>query len=261
LLLLLALVARAVYADVDFTTLVSFSGTNGSSPQAGLIQANDGNFYGTTSKGGTNDHTLYGYGTIFKMTPSGVLTTLISFDPTNSNGLYNGAYPLAELIQANDGNFYGTTTGGGTDGYGNIFKMTPSGSFTTLVSFHYGNGAYPYAGLIQANDGNFYGTTYEGGPNVSGTIFKMTPSGTLTTLVSFNGTNGAYPHAGLIQASDGNFYGTTIGSAARASSDRGSVFKMTPSGTFTTLVSFNVTMAASMAQHPQGRITSRHLAT
>ena len=224
------------------TTLHSFDLTDGAMPMAGLVQATDGNFYGTTEVGG-------GYGTVFKITPSGTLTTLHRFNGTD------GAVPYdAELVQATDGNFYGTTPSGGANnncvdgGCGTVFKITPSGTLTTLYSFcsqpNCTDGSEPWAGLVQARDGNFYGTTVSGGANGYGTIFKITPSGTPTILYSFcsnpvaNCPDGAGPYAGLVQATDGNFYGTTFGGGAY---HLGTVFKITPSGTLTTLHSFNYT--------------------
>jgi uncharacterized repeat protein (TIGR03803 family) len=216
------------------TTLHSFDSTDGANPEAGLVQATDGNFYGTTAAGGGSGNCAYGCGTVFKITPGGTLTTLHSFSGAD------GANPEAGLVQATDGNFYGTTLEGGAYGYGTVFKITPSGTLTTLHSFDFSDGSNPIAGLVQATDGNFYGTTLEGGAyddcsGVScGTVFKITASGTLTTLHSFDSTDGANPSAGLVQASDGNFYGTTENGGAYD----GTVFKITPSGTLTTLHSF-----------------------
>ncbi len=219
------------------TTLHSFDNTDGASPQAGLIQATDGNFYGTTEGGGA-----IGAGTVFKITPSGTLTTLYSFCP--QSGCTDGANPRAALAQGTDGNFYGTTSAGGANlYYGTVFKITPSGSLTTLYSFCSQSGcmdgAGPLAGLVQAADGNFYGTT-NGGTNFKGTVFKITPSGTLTTLYSFcsqfNCMDGQHPLAAMVQGTDGNLYGTTA--SGGASSGHGTVFKITPSGTLTTLYSF-----------------------
>jgi uncharacterized repeat protein (TIGR03803 family) len=220
-----------------FQLLYSFQDSDGSGPEAGLVQGTDGNYYGTTTSGGANS-----YGTVFRLTPDGALTTLASFD------LNNGASPAATLVQGNEGNFYGTTGLGGDlsfnsgYGYGTVFRMTPGGALTTLVSFdNSNNGAHPQ-GIIQASDGNLYGTTYGvnvfafGGTN-NGAVFKMTTNGALTTLLWFNGTNGARPElAGLVQGSDGNFYGATGGGGTN---NQGTVFKVTPSGVLTTLVSFN----------------------
>ncbi|MGB8699188.1 MAG: choice-of-anchor tandem repeat GloVer-containing protein, partial [Thermosynechococcaceae cyanobacterium] len=156
----------------------------------------------------------------FKVTPNGKFTTLVDFNKTN------GSKPYGGLMQAKNGNFYGTTSEGGKFDLGTIFKVTPNGKFTTLVDFNNLNGALPYARLIQSNkNGNFYGTTKEGGFANCGSIFKLTANGTLTTLVNFNRANGAYPYAGLIQASDGSFYGTTREGGKYP--QRGTVFKLT----------------------------------
>jgi uncharacterized repeat protein (TIGR03803 family) len=225
-IILLVCMAAAMAAHAQkFTTLHSFDGTDGSEPQASLVQATDGNLYGTTFDGGTN-----GDGTVFKISPSGALTTLHSFDGTD------GQNPWAGVIQASNGNFYGTTLNGGAHTYGTIFEITSSGTLTTLHSFDWTDGADPWAGLIQASNGNFYGTTPGGGTNGGyGTVFKITSGGTLTTLHSFDSTDGNNARAGLIQASNGNFYGTTYEGGANG---YGTVFKMTSSGTLTTLYNF-----------------------
>jgi uncharacterized repeat protein (TIGR03803 family) len=210
------------------TTVYSFclqtGCSDGNSPEAGLVLGSDGSFYGTTAKGGANN-----VGTVFKITPSGVLTTLHSFNSTD------GADPEGALLPFSDGNFYGTTYGGGNRDRGTVFKITPSGTLTSLHSFNLPDGLNPEAGLVLGADGNFYGTTYWGGANERGTVFKITPSGTLTTLYSFNFTDGVNPEAGLVLGADGNFYGTTYGGGAHA---WGTVFKITPGGALTTLYSF-----------------------
>jgi uncharacterized repeat protein (TIGR03803 family) len=228
------------------TILVLFNGSNGANPQAGLVQGSDGNLYGTTTYIGglTGDATPWdGFGyigpepptgagcdaTVFKVTPAGALTTLFSFISMN------GYDPNAGLVQGNDGNFYGTTTGGGMFGAGTVFEMTPAGALTTLVSFNGANGYEPLAALVQGTNGNFYGTTWAGGVNNLGTVFQMTPTGVLTTLVSLNGANGANPHAPLVQGSDGNFYGTTF---KGGTSGNGTLFKISSNGTLTSLYSF-----------------------
>ena len=208
------------------TTLYNFCSKTGCSdgeqPFAGLIQATDGDFYGTTYAGGANRS-----GTVFKITPSGKLTTLYSFCSVGGIACTDGSGPQAGLIQATDGNFYGTTYDGGANGSGTVFKITPKGTRTTLHSFCSQTGCtdgyYPWAGLIQATDGNFYGTTSEGGGATSaGTVFMITPAGTLTTLHSFDGTDGGQPYSGLVQGTDGNFYGTTSTDAR----GNGTVFKL-----------------------------------
>jgi uncharacterized repeat protein (TIGR03803 family) len=137
------------------TTLHSFDSSDGVNPAAGLILAKDGNFYGTTYYGG-DTACSGGCGTIFKITTTGALTTLHSFDSTD------GANPIAALIQASDGNFYGTTGDGGANFRGTIFKITTSGTLTTLHAFDGADGSIPTA-LVQDTNGTFYGTTELGG--------------------------------------------------------------------------------------------------
>jgi uncharacterized repeat protein (TIGR03803 family) len=191
------------------TTLHSFgdTGTDGAYPYAGLAQAANGDFYGTTWAGGTQDD-----GTVFKITSSGTLTVLYTF--CSQVRCIDGTDPYGGLVEGTDGNFYGTTYNGGANGEGTVFKMTPTGTLTTLHSFDDSDGANPYAGLVQATDGDLYGTTYYGGANGDGTVFKMTPSGSLTTLYDFCSlsgcTDGSRPSAPLVQATNGEFYGTTI---------------------------------------------------
>jgi uncharacterized repeat protein (TIGR03803 family) len=235
------------------TTLYSFcsqSGcTDGDSPEAGLVQATNGDLYGTTSVGGANLNTFpnIGAGTVFKITPGGTLTTLYSF--CAQSGCTDGEIPYAGLVQATNGDFYGTTSGGGANGnYGTIFKITPSGALTTLYSFCSQSGCtdgYGPAGLVQATDGSFYGTTRSGGANGNyGTVFRINPDGSLTTLYSFCSqsgcTDGSNPVAGLVRAMNGDLYGTTSTGGANGAvyGGYGTVFKITPSGTLTTLYSF-----------------------
>ena len=232
-----------------FTVLHSFDGTDGSQVFTGLVQATDGNLYGTAAGGGAN-----GGGTVFKITPSGTLTTLYSF--CSQTNCTDGYFPAAGLVQATDGNFYGTTGYGGAIGSGTVFKITPSGTLTTLYSFcsQVGctDGENPAGALVQATDGNFYGTTPFGGASTDccGTVFKITPSGTLTTLYSFclTCTDGAEPNGGLVQATNGNLYGTTPYGGAHGAA--GTVFKITTSGTLTTLYSFCSRSGCADGQYP-----------
>jgi uncharacterized repeat protein (TIGR03803 family) len=142
----------------------------GSAPWGGLVQGPDGNFYGTTSDVGS-----VGQGAVYKLTSSGALTVLHSF-----TGLSDGGVPLAGLVHASDGNFYGVThVGGGTSGCGTVYKVTPSGTLTTLYEFAGGanDGCQPFPALMQASDGNLYGTTFLGGAPNAGTVFKITAGG------------------------------------------------------------------------------------
>lgn len=225
---LVAFIAPLSHAQT-FELLHFFQYSDGNSPAGELIQGNDGNFYGTTTGGGSANN----YGTVFKIMPAGALTKLISF---NSNS--NGASPYGKLARGNDDNFYGTTFFGGTNDSGTIFKITTNGALTKLVTFNISNGSGPIGGLLLGSDGNFYGTTTGGGPSRIGTVFKMTPGGALTTLVTFNYTNGATPYAGLAEGNDGNFYGTTYD---RGPNGRGTVYKMTTNGVLNTLISFDGT--------------------
>jgi len=151
------------------TSLVSFNNTNGAFPRAALTPGNDGNFYGTTYYGGSNIlGSSNSFGTIFRVTTNGVLTSLVSFNNTN------GAYPIGEMTLGSDGNFYGTTYSGGSSNLGTAFQMTTNGMLTTLVSFNNTNGANPYAGWTPGSDGNFYGTTANGGGSgTNGAVVKL----------------------------------------------------------------------------------------
>jgi uncharacterized repeat protein (TIGR03803 family) len=209
---------------------------DGYGPRAVPVQATDGNFYGTTLYGGAygdGDSFENNYGTVFKITPGGALTTLHSFDGTD------GSNPVG-LVQATDGNLYGTTETGGAYGYGTVFKITPQGSLSTLYNFcsqaNCADGSEPTSALVQATNGSFYGTTNGGGANKDGTVFKITTRGVLTTLLSFDSNDGALPN-GLVQASDGNLYGTTFDGGANA---YGTLFEITAHG-LTVLHSFDNT--------------------
>lgn len=151
----------------DFTLLHSFNCTDGSSPSSGLIQATNGELYGTTYDGGSNNACNNGCGTLFSITLKGALTTLFNFDSTH------GSNPISSLVQGSDNNLYGTTYSGGTSGgWGTIFESTTKGTLQTLHSFDLNDGAQPYGALVQATTGNFYGTTPNGGNNY-GTVFGV----------------------------------------------------------------------------------------
>jgi uncharacterized repeat protein (TIGR03803 family) len=247
---------------------------DGVHPEAGLTLGSDGNFYGTTRDGGSNN-----LGTIFRLTPNGVLTSLFSFSGTN------GSAPQGALTLGEDGNFYGTTVLGGVPvNFGTVFRFSTNGTFASIVAFGGTNGANPKCqlvtdaagnfygtafvqggdldglvfrvttngvlttlvtlkdtedGLTLGTDGNFYGTTPTGGSNNSGAVFRVTPGGVLTTLVPFSLTNGSSPLGGLVQANDGTLYGTT--SFGGANLDFGTIFKVTTNGVLTDLFHFHFT--------------------
>jgi len=231
------------------TTLYSFCPgnfcTDGEIPESELLQASDGNFYGTTNLGG---------GTVFKITASGEFTSLHSF--CSQSSCTDGAAPIAGLLEARNGLLYGTTSEGGTsgancpsvNGCGTLFKMTTSGKVTTLYSFcaqaNCADGSHPGTRLLQAADGKIYGAT-------SGTIFRIATSGAVafTTLHSFTPSEGIRIQ-GLIQATDGNFYGTA--ESGGISNLWGTLFKMTPAGDVTVLFNFCNTSACKLSVQPSG---------
>jgi uncharacterized repeat protein (TIGR03803 family) len=245
--LLLCAATAIVSGAQTFKTLVVFDGTNGSFPVASLIRGTDGDLYGTTQDGGAGGPTE---GTVFKITPAGKLTTLHSF-----NGA-DGANPRAGMVQAVNGELYGTTLQGGANGWGTVFKITPEGKLATLYSFcaqtNCTDGANPGSGLIQVPNGDFYGTTGSGGTGEAGTVFKITPKGVLTTLHRFSGTDGNTPVAGLVRATNGGFYGTTFWGGANGD---GTVFKITASGVLTTLYSFCFQLKCADGANPSAGLT------
>lgn len=151
--------------------------TDGKNPQSGLVQASNGNFYGTTEAGGANCDYFGGCGTIFEITPSGQLTTLYSFCAERKLPCVDGGRPFGALIQASDGNLYGTTFSGGKNSGGVVFRITLAGELNPVYDFcsqsNCSDGNGPYAGVVQGVDGNLYGTTSQGGANGGGTIYKL----------------------------------------------------------------------------------------
>ena len=255
------------------TVLHSFDNTDGAYPYSSLTLGTDGNFYGTTFLGGT-----YNFGTVFKITPEGSLTVLHNFTngsdgstPANSpieasdgnlygvDGLYYpnaviykidrsgtftvlnqvGGAGLAPLIQAADGNLYGTTYYGGSFNCGSIFQVATSGALKGSYSFPCApGGSQPYSPLLQVNEVNFYGTTGLGGESNGGAIFEMKQNGAVTILYSFPANGPWYPY-GLMQATDGNLYGTTNTGDA-GPSVLGTFYQYTLGGTYTQVFEFTL---------------------
>jgi len=240
-----ALVAEAIESNLTVQVLSEFqlAGTGPQSPYGRLVQGTNGDFYGTTYAGGISN-----YGTIFKITSSGTLTTLFSFSRTNGANPYYGG-----LMRASDGNFYGNCYSGGASNFGTIFKITHEGVFSNLVSLRSTNGSFPQGWLTQSTDGNFYGTTFGGGTSNFGTIYRMTPGGALTSLFFFKGTNGWNPSAGLTLGGDGNFYGTTFSGGAN---DFGTVFRFSTNGGLTLLVSFTGTNGSYLGGSPRASLVA-----
>ena len=240
------------------TILHTFMGADGVSPSAGLVQASDGSFYGTTQNGGTNyTDCPYGCGTVFRITPRGVFTTFQMCSQTNCPA---GANPYAGLIQATDGNLYGTSYSGGAYGSGTVFMLS-SKRVTSVYSFGLAGGIASETGLLQATDGTFYGTTAFGGKNLCpnwgfgcGTVFSLDVGlgpfvsfgrsygkiGQTTDILGqgFTGTTGVSfdgAPANFTVVSD-TFIRTTVPSGAIT----GYVTVITPSRTLTSNVPFRV---------------------
>ncbi len=229
----------------SFTGSITARSADGAGSSAGLIQACDGNFYGTTVYGGEGG--TYGGGTVYEVTAQGTETHPPLYQFGNPGDLSG---PGSLLTVGWDGNLYGTTDSGDLSRMGGIYKLTPAGQETVLYTYHNTGSdglSFGTASLVQGNDGNFYGTTPGGGTYSRGTIYRMRPSGEVTIVHNFTGCDGEAvvcnppivdgwsPVAALIQASDGNFYGTTVYGGLYG---LGSVFQMTPAGDVTVLYSF-----------------------
>ena len=228
--------AFRVDPDGTFTTLVDFAslrgGGAGAAPLAALVLGSDGDFYGTTYYDGATDS-----GTVFRITPAGIITRLAEF--TGTGGPLPGRGPLAPLVEGQDGEFFGMTSRGGIQDRGTIFRMSPSGSVSTLFEFDEPQGN-PQTPLTQGIDGHFYGTTLFDGASASGTIFRITSDGAFTTLIEFNegdgSVRGAQPGSALTLAANGDLWGTTRTGGLNGA---GTVFRISPEGAFATVVDFS----------------------
>jgi len=225
-------------AHAQFSVLYNFATVDGDPFQPftnGMIaQGRDGNLY-SGALGGVNNA-----GTAYKITPAGALSVLYNFASVSGDGYY----PYGGLTLGSDGNFYGTTYGGGFASLGTVFKMTPTGSLSTFYTFTDGTeGALPEAPPVQGPDGNFYGTTCPAcnGQAGHGAIYKVTPAGTFSVLYPFDGTHGDQPEAALLLGTDGNFYGTT---AYGGLNGYGVVFRITLAGKLTVVHNFDHTRGA-----------------
>nr|WP_245586089.1 choice-of-anchor tandem repeat GloVer-containing protein [Solimonas soli] len=207
-------------ADDDaFTVLHSFSQLVDGALPVGIVRASDGNFYGTTSVGGSGGVRL---GTVFRYTAAGDYRVLHTFADTA-----DGHGPDAGVIEGGDGALYGTTVVGGASDKGTVFRIGKDGTTSLLHSFDGSDGEQPHATVMQASDGNFYGTTSKGGAKGLGTVFRLTPAGALTLLHSFSGDDGQTPYGDLVQGDDGTLYGTTYQGGAHK---LGTVFRIAADG-------------------------------
>jgi uncharacterized repeat protein (TIGR03803 family) len=218
-----------------FTSLATFNTATGDTgPHGRIIETAPGTFYGVTfSDGSEND------GSVYSATSTGTITSLYNF-----TGNADEKYPAGGVIQGSDGNFYGTASDYLLDaqgGNGIVYKLTPGGKITVLHTFADSDGQAPSGALVEGADGDFYGTAAYGGTDDYGLIYKISPTGTFSILHIFThtGTDGAVPSDGIMLASDGNFYGGTAeGGDGDSGKGGGTIFKMTPSGTVTTLYNF-----------------------
>ncbi len=233
-----------------FSTLLVFDGTNGASPKAALLEGQDGHLYGVTTAGGMSNA-----GVIFRIAKDGSgYTNLHSF-----TGGLGGAEASGALAQDAQGNFYGTTSTGGANNAGTVFRF--DGSFTTLASLDVTNGANPDTALVRADDGSFYGGAVAGlytNPtyHVSGygALFRITTNGHFSVPLVFGNTNGAHPRD-MVPGPDGNFYGTTAWGGdyvGTFSLGYGTVFRFATNGTLTPLYSLN---GGSDGGFPYGGLT------
>ena len=206
------------------TTLASFNGTNGITPNGDLIMDRTGNLYGTTAAGGAS-----GEGTVFEVaTATGTISTLATFNGTNGSG------PNGGLLVDTSGNLYGVTYQGGALGYGTIFELAQGrGAIITLGSFNGTDGTYANASLVMDRGGSLFGEAGAGGASGYGTVFELAHgSGTITAVVSFSGgTDGKSPIGGLILDKSGNLYGTTSAGGAGGLPGFGTIFELANPGT------------------------------
>lgn len=243
------LLVRPMDAAPVFETVTEFE-TPPRNPMGSLVLAGDGNYYGTSSDGGRS-----GFGTVFRVTPGGVRTTVVDF--TGTSGSRPGSAPVTGLTLAADGSLLGTTSSGGADDFGTVFKVTTAGVFTQLVSFTgisgVAKGSAPSGELLLHSDGNFYGTTAGGGAGEFGTIFKLTPAGVLTTLAQFTGTGGSVRGANPVGRLATNAAGVLFGVAqSGGASNFGTAYKITTSGTFSLLIQFTGTGGNTRGAAPTG---------
>jgi uncharacterized repeat protein (TIGR03803 family) len=241
--------------DGTFTKLHDFNGTDGANPSAALVEGPDGALYGSTQNGGTAP--AGGYGTLFRVETNGTFRELREF----GRGV-DGYGPLAALVAGADGALFGSTTNGGTNNYGTLFRVEANGSFTILHDFNLSDGAGPSAALVVGPDGALYGSTQIGGTNGgNGTLFRLATNGIFMKLHDFHGTDGASPKAALVAGPDGALYGSTFAGGLTVhggQNNKGTLFRLQTNGIFTKLHDFDGTNGAgptaSLVVGPDGAL-------
>jgi uncharacterized repeat protein (TIGR03803 family) len=226
--------------STGFSILASVQGS-GNELTSGVILDAEGNLYGTTSVGKSED------GSVFKVTAAGVLSILHNFQ-----GGADGAVPYGDVVLDPEGNLYGTTSAGGSANAGVLYKISPKRGESVIYTFPQGpDGGNPYGGLIVSGQGGLFGTTFDGGAAGQGSVFKIDGASQETVLYTFQGgSDGANPYSGLISDTAGNLYGTTVNGGANGA---GTVFKVDATGHETILHSFNATQ--DNAANPYGGLT------
>ncbi len=236
----------------NFSVINRFTPSPGLQPPtpSALMLGLDGNLYGVTTNGNVPG------GVLFKMTPNGIVTELHRFGSVANDGynIDNGILRPAPPVQTPDGTLYGTTTSGGLNGVGTVYKLSAAGVYGIIHHFTLSltDGSNPSAPLVIGNDGNLYGTTTAGGPPTafSGTVFRITPNGAFKLLYGFNAFDdgGHQPQAPLVKGADGIFYGTTFGSASL--NQQGNIFKITPAGIYTNLNALDFVKGVADGAYP-----------
>ena len=242
--------------DGEGQVLHEFAGgaSDGATPYGGVIEGSDGVLYGTAVQGGTAN-----LGIIYKLNKDGSGFAILRSFVQASNG---GYYPYGRLIEGSDGLLYGTTTFGGSGGYGTIFRINRNGgSYSVFRNFLGGNdGAYPYAGVVEGSDGLLYGVTANGGGSDRGIVFRIRRGGgDFTVLRRFTGSEGGRnPYGRLLIGDDGVLYGTTSNGGR---SDSGMVFRVARNGSdYQSLYEFDGSSAeginalGGLSEGPEGQL-------
>jgi uncharacterized repeat protein (TIGR03803 family) len=231
--------------DGTESVLQTFSGSDGSQPDGAVIVMPNGDIIGSTSSGGADSN-----GVLFRLSAKGKLKILHDLSSTDGSDI------RGNLLQDKLGNLYGTALFSGANSAGTVFEYAADGTFTVLHAFDGTDGEYPEHGLVADKAGNLYGVTAFGGASGEGTVFKISTKGKFATLYNFtNGADGGFLYGRLDIDKQGNLYGSTVDGGA---SNDGTVFKLSPTGTLTTLYNF---VGGSDVSGPEGdmRLVGKNL--